>query len=249
MKGFLFLSLVGAAIYGALVVSNDLLPSHRAEGSLARQNLGNPDARQLRSWGSDLPSLVSSNSQTTLEPLQEPSLATPSYESRQHSTADADMVSVSPSMSRQNSSTALMPIESAKITVPARVHRRPYVSSPIIRFYPQGTALQVIDRQNGWVQVADPTSGEEGWVLEQYLVAPEGTRVTQTAMATETNKALTPMRSKRVPSAKKRIRAPRPTMRMPENVALAEFDRKWSRRAERRGGFGLFSFGRFAKAE
>jgi hypothetical protein len=30
---------------------------------------------------------------------------------------------------------------------------------------------------------------------------------------------------------------------MPEDVALAKFNRKWARRAERRGGFGLFSFG------
>jgi SH3-like domain-containing protein len=247
MKGFLFLSLVGAAIYGALVLSNDFLTRQRAEERLATQSLGNPDARQLRSWGSDLPSLVSSNSQATLEPLQEPSLAAPSSESRQHSTAG--VVTVSPSVSGQNSSTASMPIESAKIILAARVHSRPYVSSPIIRFYSRGTALQVIDRQNGWVQVADLTSGEEGWVLEQYLVATEEPRVTQTAIATETKKALTPMRSKRAPSAKKRVRAPRPTVRMPEDVALAQFDRKWARRAERRGGFGLFSFGRFAGAE
>jgi SH3-like domain-containing protein len=249
MKGFLFLSLVCAAIYGALVVSNDFLTSHRAEERLAKQSLGNPDARQLRSWGSDLPSLVSSNSQAILEPLQESSLAAPSSESRQHSTPGAGVVTVSPSVSGQNSSTASMPIESAKIILAARVHSRPYVSSPIIRFYSRGTALQVIDRQNGWVQVADLASGEEGWVLEQYLVATEEPRVTQTTMATDTNKALTPMRSKRAPSAKKRVRAPRPTVRMPEDVALAQFDRKWVRRPERRGGFGLFSFGRFAGAE
>jgi SH3-like domain-containing protein len=246
MKGFLFLSLVGALIYGSLVVSNDLLPSDRADESLARQNLGNPAARQLRSWGSDLPSLVSSNSQTTLQQLQEPSLTAPSSEGRQYSSAAAGVVTVSPSVSRQNSSKAFAAIEPIKLTVTARVHSRPYVSSPILRFYSRGTALQVVDRQNGWVQIADPTSGEEGWVLEQYLVATEGTSVTQTAIETETNKALTPMRSKPTPSAKKRIRAPRPTVRMPENVALAQFDRRWARRAERRGSFGLFSFGRFA---
>ena len=61
MKGFLFLSLVGAALYVALVVSNDLIIT--AEDPSVRQNLGDPDSRQLRSWGSDLPALVSFNSQ------------------------------------------------------------------------------------------------------------------------------------------------------------------------------------------
>jgi hypothetical protein len=35
---------------------------------------------------------------------------------------------------------------------------------------------------------------------------------------------------------------------MPKNVAMAQFERRWERRAERRGGFGFF-FGRFARNE
>jgi hypothetical protein len=38
MKGFLFLNLVGVALYGALVVSNDVIS--RTEDPLVRQNLG-----------------------------------------------------------------------------------------------------------------------------------------------------------------------------------------------------------------
>ena len=60
MKGVLFLSLVGAAIYMALVVSHDQLPIDRAEDSFKRQRSSAPTDRQLRSWGTDLPSLISS---------------------------------------------------------------------------------------------------------------------------------------------------------------------------------------------
>src|SRR6188768_3863142 len=67
MKGFLFLSLVGGALYSALVLSNDLIST--AEDPSVRQNLGDPDSRQLRSWGSDLPALVIS---ATSLPLRKP---------------------------------------------------------------------------------------------------------------------------------------------------------------------------------
>ena len=52
MKVLLFLGLVGAAIYGALVLSSDyLLPRDPGENAFAGQSLGNPSDRQLRSWG------------------------------------------------------------------------------------------------------------------------------------------------------------------------------------------------------
>ena len=63
MKGVLFLSLVGAAIYGAILLSYDLLPHDPAANVFTGQSLGNREDRQLRSWGTDLPALASSNSQ------------------------------------------------------------------------------------------------------------------------------------------------------------------------------------------
>lgn len=119
-----------------------------------------------------------------------------------------------------------------------------------MRFYQPGTALQVASRENGWVQVTDPNSRESGWVLEQYLVPADGPTITQTAMTTTANEALSePTPAKRIPTAKKRIRATRPAVRVPDDAAIAQFDRRWERRAERRPGFGLFLFGRFARAE
>jgi hypothetical protein len=140
-----------------------------------------------------------------------------------------------------------MPPESAKVTIAARAHSAPSISSPIVHFYSRGTPLQVLDRENGWVQVADRTSGESGWVLDQYLIETGGNG-TQTVL--ETSKGLTePVVTKPMPSARKRVRRPGPQVRNSESVALARLDRRWERRAQRRGGFGLFFFGRFARAE
>jgi hypothetical protein len=252
MKGVLFLSLVGAAIYTALVVSHDLLPSDRAEDSLTRLGLSSPTARQLRSWGTDLPALVSSQGRSL--PLRKPAVMSGPYESN-HSQDSASGAKGFPRAeekptSSQSDGTAYEPIEWTKVMLAARVHSEASVSSPTLRFYQPGTVLQVISRENGWVQVTDPTSQEGGWVFEQYLVPADRPTVTQTAMATTTYKALSePTRANPVPSAKKRARAPRPAVRVPDDVAFTQFDRQWERRAERRGGFGLFFFGRFARAE
>src|SRR5262249_60827216 len=125
-------------------------------------------------------------------------------------------------------------------------HSDASVSSPTLRFYEPGVALQVVGRQNGWVQVTDPASGERGWVFEQYLVPTDGPTAAQTAMATVPNRVMAePANPAR--SAKKRWAA-RPVARTPHNFAAAQFDRRWDRRIEHRG-FGLFFFGRFARAE
>ena len=63
MKVVLLLGLVGAPIYGAILLSYDLLPHDPAANVFTGQSLGNLDDRQLRSWGTDLPALASSNSQ------------------------------------------------------------------------------------------------------------------------------------------------------------------------------------------
>ena len=251
MKGVLFLSLVGAAIYMALVVSHDQLPSHRAEDSFTRQRSSGPTNRQLRSWGTDLPSLVSSQGASL--PLRKPGVVLGSLETA-HSQASAVVANGLPRAAEaptfsQSDGASYEPIEWAKVMLAARAHSEASVSSPTLRFYQPGAALQVISRENGWVQVTDPSSREGGWVLEQYLVPVDRPTVTQTAMATTTSKALSePTQAKPVPTAKKRTRA-RPAVRVPEAVALAQFDSRWERRAERRRGRGLFFFGRFARAE
>jgi hypothetical protein len=233
MKGVLFISLVGAAIYMALVVSHDQLPVGTAEDSSSRQRSNAPTVRQLRSWGTDLPSLVS---QRAL-PRRNPRVVPGPLE-----TAHREATVVTNSASYE-------PIEWAKVILAARAHSVASVSSPTVRFYQPGAALQIISRQNGWVEVTDPTSREGGWVLEQYLMPVDGPTVTQTAMATTTSKALSePAPAKPPLSAKKRPRA-RPAVRVPEAVASAQFGSRLERRAEPRRGFGLFFFRRSARAD
>jgi hypothetical protein len=233
MKGVLFLGLVGAAIYGAILLSYDALRRDPAENVLTGRTLGNPGGRQLRSWGTDLPALASSNTQEASLPLPPATAASPSR--------------VISSGNSQSDGTAYQPVEWAKVAFTAKVHSDASVSSATLRFYQPGTALKVVGRQNGWVQVTDPNSGERGWVFEQYLVPADGPTSAKTAIATAAMALSNP--GNPVTSANKRVRAPRPAARMSHNFASAQFDRRWDRRAERRGGFGLFFFGRFARAE
>src|SRR5262249_58308223 len=127
---------------------------------------------QLHSSGTDFPALTSASS-------QEASLALPK--------AATTPVSPSPVVGSTNSpsdGTGYQPVEWAKAAFAAKVHSDASISSPTLRFYQPGTKLQVVSRQNGWVQVADPNSGERGWVFEQYLVPSESPIATQTAIAT-----------------------------------------------------------------
>ena len=244
MKGVLFLSLVGAAMYMALVVGHDQLPT---EHSFTRQQSNAPTGRQLRSWGTDLPSLVSSQGASLT--LRKPRVVPGSPETA-HSRTSAVVANAAeaPTFS-QSDDTSYEPIEWAKVMLAARAHSEASISSSTLRFYQPGVALQVIGRENGWVQVTDPISREGGWVLEQYVAPIDRPTVTQTAMATTTSKTLSePTRTKPVPSAKRGTRARR-AVRVPEAVALTPFDSRWQRRAERRAGRGLFFFGRFAGAE
>ena len=109
----------------------------------------------------------------------------------------------------------------------ARVHDDASVSSPTLRFYQPGIALQVITRQNGWVQITDPASGESGWVFEQYLVPADGPTAAQTAMVATASK---PVAEATGPCKKAHGRS-RPATRTPDKFTFAQFDKRWERRA------------------
>ena len=176
MKVLMLLGLVGAAIYGALVLSSDFFPHDPAENAFAGRSLGNPSDRRLRSWGTDLSSLASSSSQEASLPLPKPAVTA---------------ASTSPSTGSEGKPTSARP---------------------------------------DLVPAGRPTA-------------------TQTAMATPARKvAGEAAQANPAPTAKKPVRASRPSARMPDKFAVAQFDRRWERRATRRGG--LFFFGRrFARAE
>ena len=239
----MFLGLVGAAIYGALVLSYDVLSRDAAKEAFVRQSLGSLGDRQLRSWGTDLPALTGSNSQAASLPLR-----TPAVRPASTSAASLPMADAKPTPAKSDGNT-YQSAEWAKVVFAAKVHGEASISSPTLRFYQPGTTLLVVSRQNGWVQVTDPASGQGGWVFEQYLAPADGPTVTRTAMeTTASNSVAEAMRAR--PSVKKRVKASRPAARRPDSFASAQLDSRWERRAERRGGFGLFFFGRrLARAE
>ena len=53
----------------------------------------------------------------------------------------------------------------------ASVHSGPSVSAPIVYRHPLGTELRLIDYQQGWFQVLDPATAQQGWIYEKYLEA------------------------------------------------------------------------------
>src|SRR5690348_1752380 len=122
MKGLVFLGLVGATLYGALVLGSDYLSSRDPAENAAGQSLGNPSNRQLRSWGTDLPSLATSSSQESA--LAQPAVAPASTSGSASSAATT----------AQPDGTAYQPVEWAKVILAAKVHGDASVSSPTVRF-------------------------------------------------------------------------------------------------------------------
>lgn len=235
MKGVLFVGLVGVVLYMAIDVSHDLLSSDGAANGVSPQALSSPAARPMRSRGTDLPALSIGASPPRSE-------AKGSVINRPSASMVSAALGPAPS-----ETPAYDPTEWLSVRLAARVHREPSVSSPITQFYQPGTMLQVVSRENGWVEISEPTSNQGGWMLEQYLAQIDGPHATQTALVTNASVLSAPPAAKPVRSARKRAHAVRPTMLVPDNVTIEQIDTRWERRAERRR-FGFF-FGRYAGAE
>lgn len=45
----------------------------------------------------------------------------------------------------------------------------PSSANPVIKVQLAGTKLRVTSRQDGWVEVAEPSGGDAGWVYERYV--------------------------------------------------------------------------------
>jgi hypothetical protein len=62
----------------------------------------------------------------------------------------------------------------AEVVLAARAHSAASVSSPTVRHYRVGTRLKVIGRDSSWIKVSDPTTADQGWIYEKYLMLKEG---------------------------------------------------------------------------
>jgi hypothetical protein len=228
----LLLSLIGAAIYGLLIYTHDVLTDEKAEKTYAGQQT-EPN-QHLSSWDSYLPDRsISQNSQLA---TSQPSTPLPPQQSdgpSQNSDRNADQVATSEN--NATSSESGDPVELAKVVLAAQTHSQASVSSPTERFYSPGTELQVVRREGIWFEVSDPVTQERGWVLAQYLSSIESSTPTQVATESTTEpltvKPASPKSNKRHRSAGK--------IRALDRVATAD---QGNRRADRRRGFGLFIF-------
>lgn len=235
MKGFLFLCVVGVGLYAALVITHDRLSSVAIS-----QNPSKGTVWHLRSWGSDLPALATNQRQPHLN-----AVAVPRSDESDRSRTLETTSGVSPESSPTGP--AYQPVEWAKVILAARMHSESSISSSTARFYRPGTVLQVVGREDGWVELIDPTSRESGWVLEKYLGPADGPNVTQTAMQVNTDDGLSEQKPTKKTLIAKKSRASKPRAQMADRLAQYNVPND-NRRAERRGR-GLFFFRRFAGTE
>ena len=232
MRGFLLLSVAGALLYGLLLLTADV-PDRKVEHSLSGHT-ARPADRTLRSWGSNLPALVSEQlSNDRPNPAVGDDLFDVSHEKLAEGT-----VGGAPQAQ----------LETAKVVLAARVHSEPSVASPTVRFFSPGTELQVVRRESGWVELFDPATQERGWVLESYVWSTGDLSRTQTVRNEDELSKPSPTNPV-VPRSKQRSRAAKPGSQVVAKlVAASELKRgRWARRGDRERRLGLFGrrFARF----
>ena len=240
----LFLSLIGAAIYGLLIYTHDVLTDEKAEKTYTEQAQPNHPVQHLSSWGSYLPDRsISQNSQLATSQPSTPLPPQQTEEPSQNSERNADQVATSEN--KATSSESGDPVELAKVVLAAQTHSQASVSSPTVRFYRPGTEVQVVRREGIWFEVSDPVTQERGWVLAQYLSSIDSPIPAQVATESTTEPlTVAPPSSK----SNKRHRAAKPAVRDRVVVANADpWNGRWSRRADRRRGAGLFMFHPFGR--
>ena len=240
----LFLSLIGAAIYGLLIYTHDVLTDEKAEKTYTEQAQPNHPVQHLSSWGSYLPDRsISQNSQLATSQPSTPLPPQQTKEPSQNSEHNADQVATSEN--KATSSESGDPVELAKVVLAAQTHSQASVSSPTVRFYRPGTEVQVVRREGIWFEVSDPVTQERGWVLARYLSSIDSPIPAQVATESTTEPLTVAPPS---PKSNKRHRAAKPAVRDRVVVANADpWNGRWSRRADRRRGAGLFMFHPFGR--
>jgi hypothetical protein len=240
MRVLLLLGVVGAAIYALLVVTDNVVPDGQLAGQTQPSHQGH---RELRSWGTTLPGLVVAQRPSPRHPPQDAAYTSGSY--REHSLQSSDQTAGGPHPASADKAAALdtgskqEALEWAKVMLAARAHSEASVSSATVRFYPPGTELQVVSRQNGWVQLSDPVTQESGWVFEKHLASIDGPDPTPAAESTEPLPAPAVLAKSRKQNRSGAVRVSN------EDVVKPELRKgRWARRGDRRRGFRLF--GRFA---
>jgi hypothetical protein len=230
MRALLLLSVVGAALFLLLLVTDNALRVSETEKAVSHALPSPPADRTLRAWGSNLPALVR---QPAARPPQSPG-----------GSSDKDKqlaVSGNPPEVKVDG-TGQEPVEWAKVVLAARAHSEPSVSSPTIRFYTMGAELQVVGRRDGWIALLDPATQERGWVFEPYVSAIEMPSRTTVDSPIEVEFSKPKLTNAALPTSKPRSRSAKPAAQVSDKyVTKSELQRgRWSKRDDRRRRFGLF---------
>jgi hypothetical protein len=232
MRGLLLLSIVGVALYAILLFADNALRERQTEDAFGKAQPSHAADRTLRAWGRNLSALV----------IQQPE--PPSQYSGGDSGADGELAASGESTEATVGYAEQEPVEWVEVVLAARAHSEASVSSPTIRFYSSGIELQIVRRQDGWVEVIDPATHERGWVFERYILSIEGPRSIQTAMDSRTeDKLSTPKSTSRaLPNAKQRSRSAKPAVQAVDKfITKSEMRRaRWAGRDDHRRRFGLF---------
>jgi hypothetical protein len=219
-RALLFLSLVGVAIYGFLVISG----GNTKESQTIQTQPNHSVDEHLSSWGSYLAPSPSQNGQlaTSQRPAQTPAQlgddASQSSE-RKSGTAYPPAASEDKTPASESVGAEPEPVGWAKVMLATQTHSEASVSSPTVRFYSPGSELQVVRREGAWFEVSDPATQERGWVLDQYLSSIASSTPTQVATESTTE----PQSAKPAPKANKAPhRSAKPAVRGRVVVANAD---------------------------
>jgi hypothetical protein len=179
MRLLVLLSVVGAAIYALLVVTDmPVEPDGKDEGIVVRPT-------RLSAWGPYLPDRRGSQKSATPQ-RPGPFEKTTSYGAERQLSGAYQASGVQSITVR---STPIIPGDAPSVksldeqigsgsgeaiwfvvSRAARLHAGPSVSSPTVHFYPVGTELKLIGHEQGWFRVLDPTTSRTGWIYERYYL-------------------------------------------------------------------------------
>lgn len=215
MRLLICVCLAGAAAYALIPTNEEPEWGTGAKVATAKPKPIPQGERKLRSsWGSTLQSL-GRDSESRAALSRQPGASSPARQQAAYWRGDTDQASeqapdagVAPAAQAPARSTpaAAEHVTWARLILGAKAHRAASVSSPITRFYPTGTELQIVGRESGWLELQDPVTQERGFVFEKYLAAIDGPSptqpVTQASAAPRPPKAVSKSASQKARSAR-----------------------------------------------
>lgn len=226
MRALIFVCLAGAAAYALIPTSEE--PEWGAGAKLATakpEPLLQVDQKLRSSWG---PTLKSLGRDPEAQPVVSQQRGAP--QQRQEAVywqgdTQANQASQPPTIAgvpTEVGTATAEPVALARVILAAKAHSEASVSSPITKFYPIGTELQIVGRESGWIELLDPATQERGFVFEKYLVAIDGPSParTLTQASAESLPAVAPKAAS--PAAQKQRQASKPVRRAANAVEAAQ---------------------------